>query len=347
MPGRDHGGRADRDGALHAALHAEASRHAPDREYILRRVRQAQREGRPEEAPLCASPPARREPEGDRPEEPDRWAPRRPPGRASGAAAALGALLLAGGAAAWAAAEARFDDRPSIRISDGPLAPPPAAPVTRSAAPGGGTTGPAPDRTGGAAPPPADGRQARDGGPGAGTEASAPLPVRTVPDSGPLEAPAWGTADPGAADPAAPGAVPAPDASGAAVEDRFLRAAGAVDPHSTDTWEQGDVTVTTDRALRSLRVEVRIARTAGVAAPTTWTGPGPDAVGTAVEESGSEIVYRFTLRGGTVLQPGAYVFAVRFDHARGARDPGQDRWTASASAVDGTAGSASVHGVFR
>ncbi|MFJ6213443.1 hypothetical protein ACIQGZ_08950 [Streptomyces sp. NPDC092296] len=336
MPGQEQDrGRADDLGPLRAALRAEAARHSPDRQRILFQVERRRLD------PLGA-------PEARTTERP---APRRRPlrqVRVSGVGAALGSLLMLGGAAAWAVTAFQEDGRPTIRITDTPLAPP---------APGGATVAdPGASPHPGTSHPPAG--PATGAAPGADVTPVPPL------GGGPGHSPETGTVTPPAADggatadptgtataggPAAPPAgatTPPPVGQGSPVTDHFLTADATVDPHSTSTWAQSDLTVTTKVAVRTLQVEVRIMRTSGVQQPTSWTTLDPADLTTEIMNSDSEIVYRFTLRDGVVLQPGQYVFAAQYIRGDGDRDAGQDRYTASASGVDGSTGSASVHGGF-
>lgn len=316
MPGQEQDRGTGQNSGLRAALHGEAARHTPDREYILRRVAQA-------------GPADRREPTN----RPDQLrSPVRRSMRLSGAGAALGSLLLAGGAAAWAMAAFQQDDRPSIRISEGPLGPADGGGATTAAHPvvtGRGSTPPSgASRPPAGSPPPA----ATRGTAAAGTpEAPDPVTTSGVPV---VEPPGGATA----------GVITT--STGAATSDHFLWVQGAVDQHSTATWTQSNVTVRTSVPLRTLQIEVRIARTAGVQHTGDWTTLNPAELDEEVVDSDSEIVYRFTLRQGAVVQPGEYQFSVQFHHAQGDRDVSQDRYTVSASGQDNTAGSAAVNGRF-
>ncbi|AXI80547.1 hypothetical protein [Peterkaempfera bronchialis] len=326
MPGQEHDRGADRDGRLRPALRAEAARHTPDREYILRRVEQAQLEDR----------------YGPGPATPARQVLGRPV-RISGLGAVLGSLLLVGGAAAWAVAALQEEDRPSIRISDGPLAPAlpggvsPTAPAPGSPAPSGAPSPDASTRRPAAPSGAADGSAEGAAGGSAVEGASAPATGTGV-------ATGAGTATATTEGPAT-GAPPGGNSDGL-LRDRFLAAGGSVDAHSTETWTQSNVTVDTRVPLRDLQVEVRIARTPDVSSTGSWTTAGPADIIAETDASDSEIVYRFRLREGVVLPPGRYVFAAQYNHAEGVRDATRDRWTASASGTGGSDGSASLHGDF-
>ncbi|WP_055585381.1 hypothetical protein [Peterkaempfera griseoplana] len=314
MPGQEQERVAARDSGLRAALQGEAARHAPDREYILRRLEQAQ---------LVDRYGAEVRNDGLR-------SPLRRSVRLSGAGAALGSLMLVGGAAAWVATAYQQDDRPSIRISDGPLAPPDAA----RPSPGAHHSGPT----------------AHGGNPGASprphTSAPAAPPASTTSSAAGPSSPEPGSTDTfgGTSQPTAGGVVTV--STGAPQEDHFLRAQGSVDGHSTDVWTQSNIYVTTTVPLRTLQVEVRIARTDGAVRSGDWTELAPADLAETPEDSDSEIVYRFTLRQGVVLQPGTYLFASQFHHDAGDRDVSQDRYSVTASGQDGSAGSATVNGRF-
>ncbi|WP_377268407.1 hypothetical protein [Peterkaempfera sp. SMS 1(5)a] len=312
MPGQEQDRRAARDSGLRAALQGEAARHAPDREYILRRLEQARpvdRYSSEIHADVLRSPVRRSL-------------------RVSGAGAALGSLLLVGGAAAWVATAYQQDDRPSIRISDGPLAPPAAASPSRSVHSSptarAGTAGPPPPRPGASSP----------AAPATGSSGPGP----SSPEPG-------GTDTFGDASQPADGA-PITVSTGAPKEDHFLSAQGSVDQHSTNTWTQSDIYVTTTEPLRTLRLEVRIANTDGATDYSEWAELGPAQVARTHEAGGSEIVYRFDLSQGVVLAPGTYLFAAQFRHNPGDRDVSQDRYSVDAQGQDGSAGSASIQGLF-
>lgn len=56
-----------------------------------------------------------------------------------------------------------------------------------------------------------------------------------------------------------------------------LQGEGTVDPHSNACWAQSNVALTTEKPLTSLRVELRIAQTGGVADTGNWrTRPAED-----------------------------------------------------------------------
>lgn len=113
--------------------------------------------------------------------------------------------------------------------------------------------------------------------------------------------------------------------------DAFLGSSAVLDPHSNSTWAQGNVTLTTTATITALDMEVNVARTAGVADAGKWSSVPADMITTVVTEEKDRLVYRFTLKQGT-LAPGEYVFAVQYTHAVGPRDPGADMYGVVATA---------------
>ncbi|WP_228975924.1 hypothetical protein [Streptomyces sp. DH12] len=141
-------------------------------------------------------------------------------------------------------------------------------------------------------------------------------------------------------DPApAPVAVPAPDdpvspPAGRAA-DGFLRGAAVVDPHSNRYWAQSNITFSTATALRELTVELRVARTGGVAPTGNWrTLPADDFAVSTREEAGA-LVFTWTLRPGRGVPAGQHVFAAQYNHAEGGRDARGDRYTVTATSTGG------------
>ncbi|MFC6062970.1 hypothetical protein [Streptomyces ochraceiscleroticus] len=128
---------------------------------------------------------------------------------------------------------------------------------------------------------------------------------------------------------AAPPAHSAPP-SGPRTEDGPLWSDGSVDPHSNDFWAQSNVTLKNAEPLTSLTVELRIARTGGVASTGAWrTLPEGDFTFRADTEDGF-LVYRWRLKPGRTVPAGTHVFAGQYDHARGGRDAGADTYAATA-----------------
>ncbi|MFE1579692.1 hypothetical protein [Streptomyces fradiae] len=140
--------------------------------------------------------------------------------------------------------------------------------------------------------------------------------------------------------PAKPTATPAP--TGAA--DGFLRGGGAVDPHSNRFWAQSNVTFDTAAPLTALTVELRVARTGGVASTGHWRTPPAEHFTVSVREEPGALVYTWTLGAGRTVPAGRHVFASQYNHAEGDRDARGDRFTVIAVAADGR--SATVTGGF-
>ncbi|MFE5242230.1 MULTISPECIES: hypothetical protein [unclassified Streptomyces] len=111
---------------------------------------------------------------------------------------------------------------------------------------------------------------------------------------------------------------------------------GSLDPNSSDYWAQSEVVVKTTEPLTALTVELRIAMNGGVNTTGSWRSlPEGDFEATAGEEDGY-LVYRWTLKPGRRVPTGTHTFAGQYNHAEGARDTGQDDYTARARAADGT-----------
>lgn len=181
--------------------------------------------------------------------------------------------------------------------------------------------------------------------------------VRTLPDTGSVTAPATPSPSPSTA-PATPSpaattarAVPVvppssarPSASAAAqAQNGPLWSAGAVDPHSTQYWEQNNLTLRTSQQLTALTVEIRVAQTGNVQTTGSWrTLPDQDFTVT-VQESGGSLVYRWVLKPGLTVPAGQYEFAAQYNHATGARKSAGDSYHVDAQ---GPGGPASVWGGF-
>ncbi|MEU6608027.1 hypothetical protein ABZ922_23705 [Streptomyces shenzhenensis] len=136
-----------------------------------------------------------------------------------------------------------------------------------------------------------------------------------------------------AASPAPAPRTPAPAARGG--RDGPLSSGGAVDPHSNAFWAQSEVTLSTTRPLTSLRVRLAVAQTGGVTSTGAWrTLPEDDFTLTARERAGF-LVFTWTLRAGRTVPAGDWIFAGQYDHDRGGRDAGDDRYTITGTADDG------------
>ncbi|MBC9726893.1 hypothetical protein [Streptomyces sp. TRM68367] len=124
-----------------------------------------------------------------------------------------------------------------------------------------------------------------------------------------------------------------PAATGAA--DGPLWSDGSVDPHSNDFWAQSNITLRTSERLTALTVQLKVAQTGGVSDAGAWRSlPEQDFTLTVGEQDGF-LVYTWTLKAGRTVAPGDWVFAGQYDHARGGRDAGGDRYTATGTAGSG------------
>ncbi|MFI5801666.1 hypothetical protein [Streptomyces sp. NPDC051561] len=141
---------------------------------------------------------------------------------------------------------------------------------------------------------------------------------------------------------ASPPSVPPP--GGTRTRDGRLWSDGSVDPHSNDVWAQSNVTFKTGTPLTALTVELRIARTPGLAEPAGWTTLPKEDVTFSVREERGEFVYRWTLRPGRTVPVGEHRTAGQYVHAKGGRDAGGDRYSVTTTAVGGQ--EAEVRGDF-
>ncbi|MEG8280144.1 hypothetical protein [Streptomyces sp. AHA2] len=163
--------------------------------------------------------------------------------------------------------------------------------------------------------------------------APSPAPKATsrapVPPAGPEPSRAPGRRE------SAPAPSTTPSASGrpsVTAEDGPLWSDGSVDPHSNDFWAQSNLTLKTREQLTALTVRLRIAQTGGVAETGAWrTLPEEDFTLTVAERDGF-LVYTWTLKRGRTVPAGEWVFAGQYDHERGRRDAGADRWSVTARA---------------
>lgn len=118
----------------------------------------------------------------------------------------------------------------------------------------------------------------------------------------------------------------------AGTEEGPLWSDGSVDPHSNDFWAQSNVTVKSEKQLTALTVELRIKQTGGVTSAGAWRSlPEVDFEQTVGERDGF-IVYTWKLKEGRTVPAGEFVFAGQYDHDRGGRDAGDDRYAATATA---------------
>lgn len=126
----------------------------------------------------------------------------------------------------------------------------------------------------------------------------------------------------------------APD-SPSAPADGPLWSDGSVDPGSNAYWAQSDVTFKTKEQLSSLTVELRIARTSGVADTGNWRSLPAEDFTVSVAERGGFLVYRWVLKSGRTVPAGEHVFAGQYNHATGERDASDDRYAVTGRVASG------------
>jgi len=113
--------------------------------------------------------------------------------------------------------------------------------------------------------------------------------------------------------------------------DGFLASVGQVDPHTDDSWSQGNVVLETTRKLTAMDVTVTVALTPGVVETGRWSTVPNNMLTMTSSRTDKELVYRFTLEQGYTLAPGSYTFAVQFNHAAGKRPVTGDSYRARAA----------------
>ncbi|MEV5761422.1 hypothetical protein AB0L61_32155 [Streptomyces tendae] len=111
---------------------------------------------------------------------------------------------------------------------------------------------------------------------------------------------------------------------------------GAVDPHSNEFWAQSNVTLGTSTPLTSLTVELRVAQTGSVTSTGAWRSLPEDDFTFTLDERDGFLVYRWTLKEGRTVPVGEWMFAGQYNHERGGRDAGGDRYSATATAASGS-----------
>lgn len=114
-----------------------------------------------------------------------------------------------------------------------------------------------------------------------------------------------------------------------------LWSSGAVDPHSNEFWAQSNVTLGTPTPLTSLTVELRVAQTGSVTSTGAWRSLPEDDFTFTLDERDGFLVYRWTLKAGRTVPAGEWMFAGQYNHERGGRDAGGDRYSAAATAASG------------
>ncbi|GHH89217.1 hypothetical protein [Streptomyces capitiformicae] len=129
-------------------------------------------------------------------------------------------------------------------------------------------------------------------------------------------------------------------------EDGPLWSAGSVDPHSNDFWAQSNVTLKTREELTALTVQLRIAQTGGVTSSGAWRSLPEQDFDLTVEEDDGFLVYTWVLKDGRTVPKGEFVFAGQYNHERGGRDAGDDRYAMAAKAGNAAGEDLAVAGDF-
>ncbi|MBD9725445.1 hypothetical protein PV755_15330 [Streptomyces caniscabiei] len=115
-------------------------------------------------------------------------------------------------------------------------------------------------------------------------------------------------------------------------EDGPLWSDGSVDPHSNDFWAQSNLTLKTSEQLTELTVQLTIAQTGGVSSAGAWRSLPEQDFDLTVEADDGFLVYTWVLKDGRTVPKGEFVFAGQYNHERGGRDAGKDRYTMTARA---------------
>lgn len=97
-------------------------------------------------------------------------------------------------------------------------------------------------------------------------------------------------------------------------------------------WDESVVTVKSTKALSSLKVVVKIIQTGGVASTGVWTSLG-DKVTVHTGGTSGELDYVVTLNAGVTLDPGTYVLKFQYNHDKGIRSAGGDRYNVTATST--------------
>jgi hypothetical protein len=128
-------------------------------------------------------------------------------------------------------------------------------------------------------------------------------------------------------------ATPAPKLPSSGKEqDGPLWSDGSVDPHSNDFWAQSNLTLRTSAQLTELTVQLRIARTGGVSSAGAWRSLPEQDFDLTVSTDDGFLVYTWVLKDGRTVPKGEFVFAGQYNHERGGRDAGGDRYAMTAKA---------------
>ncbi|MEV5954671.1 hypothetical protein AB0M11_12985 [Streptomyces sp. NPDC051987] len=169
--------------------------------------------------------------------------------------------------------------------------------------------------------------------PSASPDATSGPPSRTAAPPAP-SAPAKGASPTARSTPSPTGKASATPAAPVTkgLQDGPLRSDGSVDPHSNDFWAQSDVTLTTSQQLTALTVRLQVAQTGGVSDTGAWRSLPESDFTQTVAEQGGFLVYTWTLKPGSEVPVGEWVFAGQYNHQQGGRDARNDTYTITGSA---------------
>ncbi|MEW2118192.1 hypothetical protein AB0945_23975 [Streptomyces sp. NPDC005474] len=135
-----------------------------------------------------------------------------------------------------------------------------------------------------------------------------------------------------------PTPTPTPKASNTApapvgqAEDGPLWSGGSIGLNSNEFWAQSDLTIKSTEQLTALTVELKVADTGGVTSTGAWRSAPEDDFELTVAQRDGFLVYTWVLKAGRSVQPGEWVFAGQYNHARGVRDVKGDTYTVTAEA---------------
>lgn len=115
-------------------------------------------------------------------------------------------------------------------------------------------------------------------------------------------------------------------------EDGPLSSNSSIDPDSNEFWAQSNLTLRTSEQLTELTVQLRIAQTGGVTSTGAWRSLPEQDFDLTVEADDGFLVYTWVLKDGRTAPKGELVFAGQYNHERGGRDAGGDRYAITAKA---------------
>jgi hypothetical protein len=130
-----------------------------------------------------------------------------------------------------------------------------------------------------------------------------------------------------------PGTSSPPSSAANRLADGPLSSKGHVDPNSHAFWTQDNLVLDVTQPLTKLTVQVHIAQTGGVQSSGQWQTAPADDFTVTVQETNGEVVYRWDLKPGRTVPAAQQIFAVQYNHTRGARDGKADRYTVTATAA--------------